>query len=62
MMLIDVMTDNKRQQKLNFMGADESFENLVQLINTSKPIKLGLLKYIGNLIGLLTRRIDKITH
>jgi len=43
------------------MGVDESFETLVQLIYTSKPIKLGLLKYIGNLIGLLTWRIDKFT-
>jgi len=28
------------QQKLNFMGADEQFESLVQLRNTSKPIKI----------------------
>jgi len=35
------------------MGADEQFESLVQFTNTSKPIKLGCLKYIGNLIGLL---------
>ncbi len=35
------------------MGADKQFESLVQLINTSKPIKIGVLKYIGNLIGLL---------
>jgi len=27
-------------QKLNFKGGDELFESLVQLINTSKPIKL----------------------
>jgi len=26
------------------MGADESFESLVQLRNISKPIKIGLLK------------------
>jgi hypothetical protein len=35
------------------MGAEEWFESLVQLINTSKPTKLVCSKYIGNLIGLL---------
>ena len=34
----------KCQQKLNFMGAEKQFESLVQLRNTSKPIKIGLLK------------------
>ena len=34
----------KAQQKLNFMGGDEQFESLVQLMNTSKPIKIGLFK------------------
>jgi len=33
-----------RQQKLNFMGADEQIESLVQLINSNKPIKIGLFK------------------
>lgn len=43
------------------MGADKQFESLVQLINTSKPIKWVCSKYIGNLMDLLISRIDKIT-
>jgi hypothetical protein len=34
------------------MGGDESFESLVQLKNTSKPIKIGLFKNINNFIWL----------
>ncbi len=34
------------------MGADEQFESLVQLINTSKPIKIGLFKNINKFMRL----------
>ncbi len=34
------------------MGADKQFESLVQLRNTSKPIKIGLLKNINNFTRL----------
>jgi len=34
------------------MGTDEQFESLVQLINTSKPIKIGLRKNINKFMRL----------
>ncbi len=34
------------------MGGDSQFESLVQLINTSKPLKLGCLKIETNLLRL----------
>ena len=34
------------------MGVDEQFESSVQLRNTSKPIKIGLLKNINNFTRL----------
>jgi hypothetical protein len=35
------------------MGADESFESLDQLINTSKPIKWVCIKYKFNRLAYL---------
>ncbi len=43
------------------MGGDAQFESLVQLINTSKPIKIGLRKNINNFTRLAYLRFDKIT-
>ncbi|RRG18968.1 hypothetical protein DWB61_17505 [Ancylomarina euxinus] len=34
------------------MGGDVQFESLVQLINNSKPIKIGLFKNINNFARL----------
>ncbi|MBL4561896.1 MAG: hypothetical protein JKX79_13025 [Labilibaculum sp.] len=41
----------QQSQKLNFMGVDEQFESLVQLRNTSKPIKSAC--FFSSLIGQL---------
>jgi len=41
------------------MGVDELFESLVQLINTSKPIKIGLLKNINNFTRLAFVRFER---
>jgi len=43
---------NVLQQKLNFMGDDAQFESLVQLINISKPLRIGLLKNINKFMRL----------
>jgi len=42
------------------MGVDEQFESLVQLRNTSKPIKIGLLKNINKIKLLVFVRIDRV--
>jgi hypothetical protein len=48
------------------MGADESFESLVQLTNTSKPIKLVCSKYkqfySACLLGGSIRFLFEIAH
>jgi hypothetical protein len=48
------------------MGGDEQFESLVQLINTSKPIKLVCSKYkqiyTACLFGGLIRFLFEIAH
>jgi len=47
------------------MGADESLESLVQLINTSKPYKWACLKYSiysACLLGALIRQLFEIAH
>ncbi len=41
------------------MGVDEQFESLVQLRNTSKPIKIGLLKNINKFTWLASVRFGK---
>ncbi len=41
------------------MGADEQFGSLMQLRNTSKPIKIGLLKNINNFTRLASLAVRK---
>ena len=41
------------------MGADKQFESLVQLINTSKPPRFGLLKNINKYMRLASVRFER---
>jgi len=42
------------------MGGDESFERLSQLINTSKPLKFGLLENINKFMRLASARFERL--
>jgi hypothetical protein len=42
------------------MGGDEQFESLEHLINTSKPIKIGLLKNISKFNRLASVRFERL--